>query len=265
MKKIILDFETKCDNFKELVQEAFNHNFLNFLISKETIKEFEKIERLHLYSRDLDIPSKYIIYVDKRKLEKNLTSEKYRYKNSGFFIDLNRKEDEREIIELSKTGYFDFIIVSAKNWKIIPFENIIAEMHSNDTDLIALVDSIKEAQLVFNILEIGVDGILFKPKDVDDISKLKKLLQTEIYIKLTKAKITNIQSIAQIIAPLIATVFIDLGGLTLGMIFLNPYELIGYLAVVLGITLFILLFFDLKRHPYLYSYEKPQKESVDSN
>ncbi len=76
---------------------------------------------------------------------------------------------------------------------------------------------------------------------------------------------TNIQSIAQIISPLIATGFIQIGGLTIGMIFLNQYELIGYLAVILGIGLFIILYFDLKRHPYLFSYEKLQKESVESN
>ena len=76
---------------------------------------------------------------------------------------------------------------------------------------------------------------------------------------------TNIQSIAQIISPLIATGFIQIEGLTIGIIFLNQYELIGYLAVMLGIGLFIILYFDLKRHPYLFSYEKLQKESVESN
>jgi len=197
MKKIILDFETKSENFKELVQEAFNHNFLNFLISKETIKEFEKIERLELYSRDLDITAKYLIYADTKKLEENLEMEKYKYKNSGFFINLKSKEDEREIIKLSKTRYFDFIIVSTKDWKIIPFENLIAEMHSNDTDLIALVDSIEEAELMLNILEVGVDGILYKLNDINDIKKLKNMLETEIHIDLTMAKITNIQPIPE--------------------------------------------------------------------
>jgi len=76
---------------------------------------------------------------------------------------------------------------------------------------------------------------------------------------------TNVQSIAQIISPLVATGFIEIGGLTIGVIFLNQYELIGYLAVILGIALFIILYFDLRKHSYLYSYEKPQKESNDPN
>jgi len=74
---------------------------------------------------------------------------------------------------------------------------------------------------------------------------------------------TNVQSIAQIISPLVATGFIEIGGLTIGMIFFNPYELIGYLAVILGIALFIILYFDLRKHSYLYSYEKPENKSVE--
>ncbi len=197
MKKIILDFESKGDNFKELVQEAFNKNILNFLVSQETFKEFEKIERVMLYSKDPNIPSEYLIYDDKKKFEKNLINESLSNKNSGFFIELTSKEDEREIIELSKTECLDFIIVSAKDWKIIPFENLIAELHSNDTELIAVADSIKEAELMLKILEKGVDGVLIKPEEVDDINELKKLLQTEIHIDLTKAKITNIQNIPE--------------------------------------------------------------------
>lgn len=197
MKKIILNFESKSDNFKELVQEAFNKNFLNFLVSQETFQEIEKIGRVLLYSRDPNIPCKYLVYDDKKRFEKNLNNEKFTRKNSGFFIELKSKEDEREIIELSKTGYFDFIIVSAKDWKIIPFENIIAELQSNDTDLIAVVDSIKETELMLKILEKGVDGVLIKPNEVDEIFELKKLIQTKIHIDLTKAKITNIQTIPE--------------------------------------------------------------------
>lgn len=197
MKKVILDFESRPNNFKELVQEAFNKNFLNFLVSQETFKEFEKIERVVLYSRDPKIPSKYLVYDDKKKFEDKLANERFAAKNSGFFIELKSKEEEREIVELSKTGFLDFMIVSAKDWKIIPFENLIAELHSNDIDLIAEVDSIKDAELMLKVLEIGVDGVLIKPKDVDDIVKLKKLIHKGFHIELTKAKIINIQAIPE--------------------------------------------------------------------
>ena len=50
MKKLILNFEDKGTDFKELVQEAFNKDILNFLVSNDTYPEFENIERINIYS-----------------------------------------------------------------------------------------------------------------------------------------------------------------------------------------------------------------------
>ncbi|NHJ25721.1 MAG: MFS transporter, partial [Candidatus Lokiarchaeota archaeon] len=66
---------------------------------------------------------------------------------------------------------------------------------------------------------------------------------------------TNVQSIAQIISPLIGTGYIQIGGLVIGFLFLNPYELIGFTAAILGVAFVIMIIFDLKLHPYLYEYE----------
>ncbi|MFX0034481.1 MAG: 3-dehydroquinate synthase II [Candidatus Hermodarchaeota archaeon] len=197
MKKVILNFEIKSNNFKELVQEAFNKNFLNFLVSQETFKEFEKIDRVILYSRDFKIPSKYLVYDNKKELEENSISKRFPYKSAGIFIDLKSKEDERDIIKLSKKNLIDFIIVSAKDWRIIPFENLIAEMHSYDTELIAAVDTIKEAELMLKILEIGVDGLLITVKKLDDILEIKNLIHNAFQIKLTRAKIVKIENISE--------------------------------------------------------------------
>ena len=196
MKKLILNFEKKGPDFKELVQEAFNKDILNFLVSKETFSEFENIERINVYSKDLDISPKYRIYTDKAILNEIKGDGKIK-EGLGFFKELKSKDDEIEIKELSNTGQIDFIIVSAKDWKIIPFENLIAEMHSNETDLIASVENVKEAELMLKTLEIGVDGILMSPKDANDIVDLKNLVQAGFNIEIAKAKIISIQSIPE--------------------------------------------------------------------
>lgn len=197
MKKIILNFESKSKDFKELVQEAFNQNFLSFLVSKETFSEFEKIESVILFTKDPEIPSNFRIHNVKDKLEERIYNETISEEHIGFYIELKSKEDEKEIVKLAKTGYLDFIIVSAKNWKIIPFENLIAEMHLNDTDLIAAVDSVEDAEVMLKTLEIGVDGIIMTPRSANDIIKLKKIMQTRLYIELNKAKVINIENIPE--------------------------------------------------------------------
>ncbi|MFW9949256.1 MAG: MFS transporter [Candidatus Thorarchaeota archaeon] len=73
---------------------------------------------------------------------------------------------------------------------------------------------------------------------------------------------TNIQSIAQIISPLAGTGYIELGGITIGIFFLNSYELIGFTAVILGIGLVIMVVIDVRCHPYLYEYESKKKKSL---
>jgi len=193
MKKIILDFEVKTNNFKALVQEALNMNLLNFLLSKETYLELKQIERVITYTEDIELPAKNFIF---KNLE-HLKDSKKIDANKGILIELTFKTDEQKVIELSKKNEVDFIIVSAKDWKIIPFENLIAKMHTNDTELIASVETLKEAELMLKTLEIGTDGILITPKEVNDLIELKKLLINEQNVELIKAKVINIQNIPE--------------------------------------------------------------------
>lgn len=71
---------------------------------------------------------------------------------------------------------------------------------------------------------------------------------------------TNIQSISQTISPLIATWFLQLGGFTIGFMFLNSYQLIGFTNVILSIILLSIAYIDVKKHPKLYYYERIMRE-----
>ncbi|MHA2399683.1 MAG: 3-dehydroquinate synthase II [Promethearchaeota archaeon] len=197
MKKIILNFEIKQDNYKELVQEAFNKDILNFLVSKLTFPEFKKIERLHLYTKDLDIKTNYLVVSSKKKLDELLLDEKFSDCTIGFHKNLGSKDDEKEIVNISKNSQVNFIIVKATDWKIIPFENLIAEMHKNNTELISEVDSVEEAELMIRTMEIGVDGVLITPNNTNDIIRLKKLMFSSFKIDLTQAKVISIETIPE--------------------------------------------------------------------
>ncbi len=193
MKKIILNFEKKTDNFKALIQEALNMNLLNILLSKETYPELKNIERINTFTKDTELPVKNLIFKNLENLKSIIKFEAKR----GIILELTTKADEQKVIELSKINEVDFIIVSAKDWKIIPFENLIAKMHTNDTELIASVENLKEAELMLKTLEIGTDGVLITPIEVDDIIKLKKLLVSGYDIDLARAKVIDIQNIPE--------------------------------------------------------------------
>ncbi len=196
MKKIILNFEKKDSNFKELVQEAFNKDILNFLVSRETHSELKNVERVKIYSKDLELSPEFKILTNTDNLQTSLKENQGNAK-VGIYKELKTKQDEREIVELSKTRLIDFIIVSARDWKVIPFENLIADMHLAETDLIAEVETLKEAELMLKTLEKGVDGILMTPKDANEIIELKNLIQASFHVELTTARVVSIENIPE--------------------------------------------------------------------
>lgn len=63
---------------------------------------------------------------------------------------------------------------------------------------------------------------------------------------------TNFQSVSQILAPLLSTLYLDINGMVILSFYFNPYQLIGYTAVFFGIILTLIGLFDLKSHPQLY-------------
>nr|MDO8116331.1 3-dehydroquinate synthase II [Candidatus Sigynarchaeota archaeon] len=74
-------------------------------------------------------------------------------------VSLNSKEDESFAIELGKAG-FEFVMVRAGDWKVIPLENLIAEFQKLPGRLIAEVNDLQEATVFIETLETGVDGVL---------------------------------------------------------------------------------------------------------
>jgi DHA1 family tetracycline resistance protein-like MFS transporter len=119
-----------------------------------------------------------------------------------------------------------------------------------------------ELWMIFAFLPSFVFSMVFLPSLIQ--SNITKAVDADKQ-GVVSGMTTNIQSIAQIISPLVATGFIDIGGITIGMMFFSQYDLIGFTAVILGIGLFIILFIDLKKHAYLYSYEKPQIPKDEPN
>ena len=88
----------------------------------------------------------------------------------GFRIDIKSKEDEDRIALASSKGA-DFVVVEARDWKIIPLENIIARLHNSNTKVYARADSIDEIRTMFNVLQLGVDGVITRMKDPSSIKE----------------------------------------------------------------------------------------------
>lgn len=111
------------------------------------------------------------------------------------YVVIKNKKYEQFAVELGKSC--DYLVVIGTDWKVIPLENLIAELQKLDVEIIAGVRNAEEAKLALETLEHGSDGVLV---DTGDISEIKKIVavrdrQGMEKIPLVKARITKVKPV----------------------------------------------------------------------
>jgi len=112
----------------------------------------------------------------------------------AFFKVIACKEDEQEIVAEGK--HRKYVIVDARDWKIIPLENIIAGLQGERAKIIVEVSNEKEAKTALETLEVGASGVLINGNS----SVIKKTLAmvedlTSMKLDLSVAKVTKVKPV----------------------------------------------------------------------
>ncbi|HIE32281.1 MAG TPA: 3-dehydroquinate synthase II [Methanosarcinales archaeon] len=89
------------------------------------------------------------------------------------YVVIQNKAYEQFAAELGRVC--NYLIVVGTDWKVIPLENLIAELFEEDVKIIAGVRDSEEAKVAIETLEHGSDGILI---DTDDPSEIKRITGT---------------------------------------------------------------------------------------
>ncbi|OLS16334.1 MAG: 3-dehydroquinate synthase [Promethearchaeota archaeon CR_4] len=192
MKKIILEMSTRVSHADELIQASINHGIKSYYAADEIVARLKKVAGGEIFSPLRNELPQYVVYP--------ITTVEEATKHAGaaedfaFSISLKKKADEQLAIAVAKLGS-KYVIVEAKDWKIIPFENLIAAFHTLDTQLIARVADLKEAELMLHTLERGVDGVMMAPTSPNDIIDLKNLITTKTRVNLTPALVLSVKEI----------------------------------------------------------------------
>jgi 3-dehydroquinate synthase II len=87
------------------------------------------------------------------------------------FIDIAGKADEDKAASIPSEK---LIVLKMLDWTIIPIENLLARRGKN---IMVQVENSEQAKLMIEILEKGVDGIVLKTTDVDEIKKCAELIR----------------------------------------------------------------------------------------
>jgi 3-dehydroquinate synthase II len=87
------------------------------------------------------------------------------------FIDIAGKQDEDKAAAVPANR---IVVLRMLDWTIIPIENLLARRGGN---LMVQVSSSEQAKLMVEILEKGVDGVVLKTNDVNEIKRTAEIIQ----------------------------------------------------------------------------------------
>ena len=105
------------------------------------------------------------------------------------FVEIASKADE---VTAAKMPADKPLVLKMADWTIIPLENLIAQRDN----LIAQISEASQAQLMMEVLEKGVDGILLDTRDINQIKKVSEIVsRSSENMELTEATITGIESL----------------------------------------------------------------------
>jgi len=122
----------------------------------------------------------------------------YAAKDRGVPVALQiavKDRNDLERISQSLHASPDYLLIDCPNWKIIPVENLIAEIRRR-SKIIVRTRSFEESRTALSILEQGADGISLAPDHPSDIIKTRDLVLEEPEpVSLSLAKVTSIRPI----------------------------------------------------------------------
>ena len=180
------DLDTFLDKIN---QKGINSVFLPEVYDSKTTDNFET----YSFSTNTDVV--VVRAEDWNNTDKNT-------KRLSYFTILRENSDIKQMVSTVKenskdTNIESVIIEFEKNaeWKIIPLENLIAELHDLKTKIYTVINNPSEIKMMFTILELGVDGVILRTNNIDDVDVLNSELQEFSRIKLQIAEIIEIKEV----------------------------------------------------------------------
>jgi len=109
----------------------------------------------------------------------------------GRLVEVRSPKDLKEASKLK--GKVKYLVISAKDWKIIPLENLIAEFQNSGTGILACTSTPDEAKLFAETLEVGVTGLAIEPFSPAALRDFRRFTTKEaLTVELTPAPVSRI-------------------------------------------------------------------------
>ncbi|MBB4824762.1 3-dehydroquinate synthase II/3-amino-4-hydroxybenzoic acid synthase [Sporosarcina luteola] len=104
-------------------------------------------------------------------------------------------EDEASMLKACEEGgAYNYLLVEFKDETNIPLELVIAKLQNSDTEVLKFVQTVSDAVVSKEVMEVGCDGFLIDTGRAEVISQLNLALENakNTTLPLVKAKVTNV-------------------------------------------------------------------------
>ena len=163
-KELIIKPEVRDIHIKEFVNKLQGINFLYINPLSTNIKNFKTIYESNL--ADISIC--------------HTQEDLVKYKKSGHSTAYYKKViSNKDIADLQNAESLGarYVIIDTSDWKIIPLENIIANLHNTNTKILATAKNSDEVKTMFSVLELGVDGVILSTDNHEEIKRSQNYLE----------------------------------------------------------------------------------------
>lgn len=167
-KELIIKPIVKDSNLKQFIDTLHRIDFLYINPSSTNVKNFKTIYESNL--ADIIICHSH--------------DDLMKYKKSGRSLAYYKKViSNKDIADLKNAESLgaNYVIIDTSDWKIIPLENIIADLHNTNTKILATAKNSDEVKTMFSVLELGVDGVILSTDDVKEIERSQNYLEKRTF------------------------------------------------------------------------------------
>ncbi len=189
------DGEEEWDERKEYITASLEAGFDSVIVPSEDIETTETLGNIETISDSEDADFPLFEISNEEEVDQIISEVKdIEDRETVVKVEISGKGMEEAAVEAGE--HTDYLIIIAQDWKVIPLENLIAQLQDAEANLIAGVKDAEEAKTALETSEVGSDRILLNPEaGVDEVKKTGNI-QEEIGLEkfeLVNAEITKVE------------------------------------------------------------------------
>ncbi|TEU13826.1 MAG: 3-dehydroquinate synthase II, partial [Hadesarchaea archaeon] len=196
------DWEEPWEKRKSFTQAAVDAGANVVLVKPEDVQEVLKLGAISIAVSEPG-PGVSVVVLSARSVDevgrvlKQIEKLREQEKKVATLVEISSKELERAAVKVGKAA--DFLIAVTPDWKVIPLENLIAELQRTEVKVLAGVKDASEAKVAVEALEVGAAGVLLdaRGQGVAEVRKVRETFErlTAEKLELVPTKVTEVRPV----------------------------------------------------------------------